>query len=113
MSVVTVQADKKRQVLLLTVEQTKALRVRQWDTFTTKLYCFLASKRGAYSELARQIGVSRQTVWRWFGPGYRSMPPAWAGVVANIWYHEQQAQLKEIGNRSERLSRPSVTKQLR
>lgn len=48
---------------------------------------YLQGKRGRSSALARELGVGRQNVSRWFVVRRSSGGiPAWAAVCANVWY---------------------------
>jgi len=51
--------------------------------------CFwLHMERGRTTMLARHLGVSRQTVWRWFNQSWSSFP-GWAAVACNVYYYER------------------------
>jgi len=63
------------------------------------------AKRGRYAALSRHLGVSRQTVSRWFhGRSYGCTPvPGWAAVALNVWVNLQW--------KAEQPLRPVVTAQ--
>ncbi len=71
---------------------------KQW--MYNKAKPWLTSKRGRYSELARHLQVSRQTVSRWFTHEWSTVP-GWAGVAMNIylnrlWQAEQTIQSNAV-----------------
>jgi len=95
----------------MTLPEVNALRKAQYEGWVSTLQQYLAGKRGNYSRLARQLGVNRQTVWRWFGPGYRSRVPGWAAVCANVWHaQELQKDFSEVKRWA--LSRSTPYKQI-
>lgn len=65
------------------------LRHRQWVLDTALL---LRSNRGSCAALARDMGLARQTVHRWFF-GHTPMP-AWAIVPINRWLRLKQTDLQ-------------------
>ncbi len=62
----------------------------RFDSFLDRLRAHLQAKRGRASELARFLGVSRQSVSRWIVRRWScEQIPAWAAVGAMAWYYHQ------------------------
>lgn len=66
-------------------QQRHKRRYAQWWQRVTEA---TANHRGSRSALARSLGVSRQTVSRWFAP-HGPNPPGWAAIAINIWSTQQ------------------------
>jgi hypothetical protein len=73
------------QVTLLQLQQGHQKR---WDLWHESLRVYLRAERGRASELARHLGVRRQSLWRWVNQPYSKFP-AWAAVATLVWYFRQ------------------------
>jgi hypothetical protein len=72
----------------------------EFDLFRDRVGFYLRAERGRCSQLARDIGVRRQTVWRWFYNRWSNIP-GWAAVAVNVWYYqhlprEKDQELREL-----------------
>jgi len=72
---------------------------------------WMHAKRGRCSALAKELSVSRQTVWRWFHNDWARFP-GWAAVAANIWYYQQAREADNYLREQQKLS-PLIPKPLR
>jgi hypothetical protein len=76
--------------------------------------CFwLHLERGRTTALAKHLGVSRQTVWRWFNQSWSGFP-GWAAVASNVFYYERamgdDKKLRLLQERGPLYPRPLRTK---
>ena len=60
----------------------------RFNLWRDRVRFYLKAKRGRTSDLARALGVRRQTVWRWFFEHWSNVP-GWAAVNVNVWYYER------------------------
>lgn len=72
------------------MEQAQALRVqrgheKRFTHWQDQLKTYIRAERGRTSELARYLGVRRQSLWRWINEPYSKFP-AWAAVATIVWY---------------------------
>jgi hypothetical protein len=79
------QREILRQSKLLRIQRAHERRFDQWRD-QLRLYC--QAERGRTSELARALGVRRQSAWRWINQSWSKFP-AWAAVAAIVWYFRQ------------------------
>jgi hypothetical protein len=74
-------------------------------------------ERGRMTAMAKELGVRRQTLWRWLNQEWSNFP-GWAAVAANCYYHahigkaddQRLRELQKAGQRLELrpLKRPPV-----
>lgn len=81
----------KEQKLIL--QQAELMRVQRaheqrLDLWRDALKTYVRAERGRTSDLARYLGVRRQSVWRWVNDGWSKFP-AWAAVASIVWYFRQ------------------------
>ena len=60
----------------------------RFNLWRDRVRFYLLAKRGRNSELARALGVRRQTTWRWFFNRWSNVP-GWAAVNVNVWYYQR------------------------
>jgi hypothetical protein len=83
MSLVTPQADRTDAEIR---EQIQSVYKGRWFVIRRQVKDYLADGRGRASWLADQLGVSRQTVHRWFVAPQADKVPAWAAIAVWSWW---------------------------